>query len=210
MRQAAMSQPGGEILAPNLYIIEVNPGNAQFVQPVLLDTLADILYDEGVEAGLRFSSHPVIQLQTTQEILPGKTRVRALHSQTDLAHTSTMETNDQDGAHTALLPVNAFLIVDGTHVFPLSQPVINIGRRSDNNLVIDDARVSRTHAQMRLVNGRFMICDLDSSGGTWVNGERIHQIILQAGDVISLSGVPLVFGQDANAPGDTEKYRPPA
>ena len=54
-------------------------------------------------------------------------------------------------------PDNAFLIVDGTHVFPLMQTIINIGRRPDNHLCIDDSRVSRVHAQLRKINGRYMI-----------------------------------------------------
>ena len=44
------------------------------------------------------------------------------------------------------IPANAFLIVNGTEVFPPTQSVINIGRRTDNQLVIDDPRISRcTH-----------------------------------------------------------------
>ena len=40
------------------------------------------------------------------------------------------------------IPANAF-IVNGTEVFPPTQSVINIGRRTDNQLVIDDPRISR-------------------------------------------------------------------
>jgi len=75
----------------------------------------------------------------------------------------------------------------------------------DNHLVIDDPRVSRLHAQLRIVRGQFVIFDLDSTGGTFVNGQRIHQYTLRAGDVISLAGVPLVFGQEIPEPGDTQE-----
>jgi pSer/pThr/pTyr-binding forkhead associated (FHA) protein len=90
-------------------------------------------------------------------------------------------------------------------VYPLRVAVLNIGRRADNHLIIDDPRISRVHAQLRLVRGRFVIFDLESSGGTWVNGERIHQRALQPGDVISLSGVPLVFGQDSHLADETQR-----
>jgi pSer/pThr/pTyr-binding forkhead associated (FHA) protein len=86
--------------------------------------------------------------------------------------------------------------VDGARVYQLKQSVINIGRRLGNHLVIDDPRVSRSHAQLRAINGRFVLFDLDSTGGTFINGQRRHQSILHPGDVISLSGVPLIFGQD--------------
>ena len=97
------------------------------------------------------------------------------------------------------IPNNAFLIIGGTQIFPLDRSVINIGRRLDNHIVIDDPRVSRAHAQLRIVRERFVLFDLNSSGGTFVNGQRAEQSVLYPGDVISLAGVTLIFGQDLPA-----------
>lgn len=93
--------------------------------------------------------------------------------------------------------LNAFLILDGNKVFKLRQDIINLGRRLDNHVVLNDPRVSRTHAQIRLVKGRYIIFDLHSTGGTYINGQRITQSILYPGDVISLAGATLVYGQDS-------------
>lgn len=93
------------------------------------------------------------------------------------------------------IPEDAFMIVDGIKVIPLSQPLIRIGRRVENNLVFDDPRVSRNHAEMRAINGRYVLFDLDSTGGTFVNGLKITQTVLYPGDVISLAGVNVVYGQ---------------
>jgi pSer/pThr/pTyr-binding forkhead associated (FHA) protein len=95
----------------------------------------------------------------------------------------------------ATVPEDAFVIVDGIKVIPLTQPIVNIGRRVENTLVIDDPRVSRTHAQLRAINGRYIIFDLNSTGGTFINGERVTQSILYPGDVISLAGADLIYGQ---------------
>lgn len=95
----------------------------------------------------------------------------------------------------ATVPEDAFVIVDGIRVIPLTQPIVNIGRRVENTLVIDDPRVSRTHAQLRAINGRYIIFDLNSTGGTFINGERVTQSILYPGDVISLAGADLIYGQ---------------
>ncbi len=95
----------------------------------------------------------------------------------------------------AVIPEDAFVIMDGVKVIPLTQAVINIGRRVENTLIVDDPRVSRNHAQLRAINGRYVLFDLDSTGGTYVNEERITQSILYPGDVISLAGVTLVYGQ---------------
>ncbi len=93
------------------------------------------------------------------------------------------------------IPEDAFVIVDGVKVIPLTQPLIRIGRRLENNLVLDDPRVSRTHAELRAINGRYVLFDLNSTGGTIVNGLRITQSVVYPGDVISLAGVNLVYGQ---------------
>ena len=93
------------------------------------------------------------------------------------------------------IPEDAFVIVDGVKVIPLTQPLIRIGRRLENNLVLDDPRVSRTHAELRAINGRYVLFDLNSTGGTFVNGLKITQSVVYPGDVISLAGVNLVYGQ---------------
>ncbi|HTP03332.1 MAG TPA: FHA domain-containing protein [Anaerolineales bacterium] len=93
------------------------------------------------------------------------------------------------------IPEDAFVIVDGIKVIPLTQSLIRIGRRLENNLVLDDPRVSRTHAELRAINGRYVLFDLNSTGGTYVNGLKVTQSVVYPGDVISLAGVNLVYGQ---------------
>ena len=53
---------------------------------------------------------------------------------------------------------------------------------------------------MRAIKGRFVLFDLNSTGGTFVNGQRTSQTVLYPGDVISLAGVALIFGQDNPPP----------
>jgi pSer/pThr/pTyr-binding forkhead associated (FHA) protein len=101
---------------------------------------------------------------------------------------------------TLLLPPNAFLIGQGGKAHPLDRPLINIGRRLENQLVLDDPRVSRSHAQLRAVKGRFVLFDLNSTGGTFVNGQRISQTVLYPNDLLSFGGVLLTFCQDAPEP----------
>jgi pSer/pThr/pTyr-binding forkhead associated (FHA) protein len=102
--------------------------------------------------------------------------------------------SDQD-SNTDNQTQRTFLIVDGNRVIFLDQPVTNIGRKADNDIVIDDQHVSRFHAQIRDIQGRFVLFDLDSTVGTSVNGRSIKQKFLKPGDVISVGGVPLIFGQ---------------
>lgn len=208
MRSGIQVNAHGQSSAPNLYLLSVHPAQAHVLRQnqAHLDELTRALSEAGHQAGLTFASPPVIRVTESPELSPGEFRIVASHSRQELTDTTDVPVDDlQDGEG---LPQNAFLIVDGMQIFPLSQGVINIGRRQDNQLIIDDTRISRVHAQLRAIKGRYVIFDLDSSGGTFVNGERIRRSTLYPGDVISLSGVPLVFGQDLSGAGETQDYDP--
>ena len=127
--------------------------------------------------------------------------VIASHKLEPVEETQGMATNPNNEPETNdTIPDNAFLIIEGVKVHPLKETVVNIGRRLENHLVIDDPRISRNHAQLRAIKGRFVLFDLNSTGGTFVNGQRTSQTVLYPGDVISLAGVALIFGQDNPPP----------
>lgn len=82
----------------------------------------------------------------------------------------------------------------------LTQPTINIGRNTDNDLVIDQHfkgwdTVSRHHARIERDGMRMIIVDLDSENGVYVNGQRTGQNVLHDGDIVSLGQVRFVFRQ---------------
>lgn len=191
--------------APNLFVLSASPGQAEALrQDVdLLDALARTIQEAGDESGVEFSG-PVVVRVVGDALLPtGEVRVNPHHSPGDLPDTTAMNLAEALSTPQEAAALTAYLIVDGTRLFTLPAPVANIGRRADNHLVIEDQRVSRVHAQIRLVRGRFIIFDLDSRGGTWVNGQRVNQKELVDGDVISLAGVPLVFGLEKQPGEDT-------
>ncbi len=115
---------------------------------------------------------------------------------------------ENEGANA--IPSNSFLIMEGTKAIPLTQSPISIGRSHENVIVLDDPRVSRKHLEIRVIREHFVLFDLNSSGGTFVNGQRVNQGILYSGDVISLAGVNLIFMQDSRLrlPG-TDPLTPP-
>ncbi len=88
----------------------------------------------------------------------------------------------------------AFLIVDGVKVIVIDQESLNIGRKKDNDIIIDNPHTSRHHARIRFIDKKYVLFDLDSTVGTSVNGERTQTTILKPGDVISIGGVPIIFG----------------
>jgi len=108
----------------------------------------------------------------------------------------TSNQNDGGTGTEVSIPENVFLVLEGSKAMRLNQAVISIGRSHDNTLVLDDPRVSRHHVEIRLIRDHFVLFDLNSSGGTYVNGQRVSQGLLYPGDLISLAGVNLVFIQD--------------
>lgn len=192
--------------APNLYTIHLHPSEAVIltVNPSLLQSLTETLHDSALEEGWVFPTSPAIRVYPDSQMQRGEARVTALNSQEGLGETTDLPVVESPVGEKP--PENAFLIVNGTHTYPLESSLINIGRRSDNDLTINDPRVSRVHAQLRAIRGRYVIFDLDSTGGTFLNGERINRGILYPGDVVSLAGVPLVYGQDPVSQTGTQDY----
>jgi len=108
------------------------------------------------------------------------------------------------------IPDEAFLIIEGIRILPLIQAIISIGRRFENKIVIDDPRISRYHAQLRARDGCYELVDLNSLGGTYVNGNRITRSVLYSDDEISLAGIKLIYKQHDAPPRidmkDTEPF----
>lgn len=72
---------------------------------------------------------------------------------------------------------------------PLASTPIIIGKDPGKcALVFSDRAISRTHCQIRIVNGRVHVQDLHSSNGTWINDERKPEAWLNNGDTVSLAG----------------------
>jgi hypothetical protein len=70
-------------------------------------------------------------------------------------------------------------------VFDLVKEVMTIGRDMNNDLVVNDAEVSRNHGRLTSQSGGYLIEDLASTNGTFVNGQRlIGPKLLNPGDVV--------------------------
>jgi pSer/pThr/pTyr-binding forkhead associated (FHA) protein len=78
------------------------------------------------------------------------------------------------------------LVEQGTEeVFPLGFEPASIGRHSDNEIILPDGQVSRHHAEIVMQGGRWLIADLGSANGTYVNGERLTgPQVLNHGDLV--------------------------
>lgn len=81
--------------------------------------------------------------------------------------------------------------------FPLEGDQLTIGRDANNGVAINDAEVSRKHSRLTFQGGKYVLEDLGSTNGTFVNGQRLAgPVVLKPGDVVSL-GEQIVLMYDS-------------
>jgi ABC transport system ATP-binding/permease protein len=97
----------------------------------------------------------------------------------------TISYNDGSGASQDFVPE--------IHPIPLGAPVITIGRLPDNMVVLNHPQVSGRHASLEQVPGGYRIVDTNSTNHVYVNGQRIHNQLLNPGDEIRIGPFNLTY-----------------
>ncbi|MBN2392883.1 MAG: DUF3662 domain-containing protein [Anaerolineae bacterium] len=212
---------------PGRYRIVLNPEDLAALRthhPDLDAQLAIDLQAVAKSMQVRLMEPPAILLESSADLplhavrITPANRVFPTHDATrDLDLEAIRQRAEQEGTN-KLNPneLQAYLIVQGTRTFDLTQPVVRIGRALDNDLILEDPRVSRYHAQLSCRYRRYILQDMGSRGGTTVNGFAIREIVLRPGDVISLSGIDLIYVEKISewrkdeiatpTPADTQAY----
>src|ERR1700691_3160890 len=95
-----------------------------------------------------------------------------------------------------LLKFNAAVLKE----IKLGKESIVVGRKPDNQIVIDNPAISSHHCKISLEGGTYYIEDLDSTNGTYVNQKRVKKAGLHANDVVGVAKHSLVFVDDTPAP----------
>ena len=207
---AARVDSNGRVFAPDQFTLSVNPKGLRQIGQLPDDLQMDISRDFRQalqDAGFLFAREVHFTLSTDPTLPKDGARVIGWHSSNPLdiqGEVTPIEDYDTDRP-----PAGAFLVVEGRRHFQLSTPLIKIGRRLDNDLVIDDPRVSRQHLRLLANRGKFILHDLNSTAGTYVNGVKVEDHSLQPGDVITVATVELIYGEDTGGPPEvTPPYKP--
>jgi len=97
---------------------------------------------------------------------------------------------------------NALLVVQrGPNAgsrFLLDAEVTSAGRAPDSDIFLDDVTVSRRHAEFTRAAQGYLVRDVGSLNGTYVNRERIEEVLLADGDEVQIGKYRLVFLTGAN------------
>ena len=93
------------------------------------------------------------------------------------------------------LPQESFALKMNGRSYAIEGAKAVLGRSKDCDVQVEDANVSRRHAELRREGATWWLVDLDSTNGTELNGKRVQRAKLAEGDTITLGATDLVFGR---------------
>lgn len=94
-----------------------------------------------------------------------------------------------------LLKFNSAVIKE----IPFNKDSLSVGRKPENDIVIDSPAISGHHCRISLQGGTYFVEDLESTNGTYVNQKRIKKSGLHHNDVIGMAKHALVFIEESSA-----------
>lgn len=192
----------GRIIVPNDYKAHLHPDDFAAFAPVrqnLEQEMARYLTELARERNFSMVNHPSVQLVSDPSIKPRSIMVSGQMTQANQGgnlggHTQMMPMEGAQGGRQAQPTANLILYTDqGEHRIPLTTSLTNLGRALNNDVILEDSRVSREHAQIRYKARRFWVSDLRSTNGTFINGDPVQEQELRHGDIVSLGGLELRF-----------------
>jgi hypothetical protein len=193
------------VLVPNRYVATLSAKDyEQFssIQATLQKEIARYLLEYAAERSYTIPGSPTVQFERDDRLHAGSFRVK-----------SRMEDPDDDAEGTEPLHTTQIMPEPNPPPQARAQPSLSgrtrldlpgascyididtasIGRGLDNDVVVEDPRVSRHHARLQRGTHGWEISDLGSTNGTFVNGKRVARTALGTGDVVSLGGLELKF-----------------
>ena len=184
------------------YHVALNPDDLRFLtgeNPHLADSFAAAAQQLGRQAGVNGADRLLVQLVADPKLKRRRIRITAqpdnIEQDADQITRAYGYSNHNEDHLRTLKELDAFLIVQGRRHILLNRPVVTLGRRTENDIVLDLPSVSRQHAQIRWRFGNFILYDISNRGSILVNGHPSHEHVLRPGDVIALGEALLVYGE---------------
>jgi len=193
---------GERTLVPNQYWTFLHPQDYQALEPLsatLEANFCEQLVERATARGWTLLTRPHVRLKPGRDVR--RHDVRVITQMMAASPLPPITDGTQPMAPVSAPPVipgsaegsSELRVPDGAVTYPLTHVTVDVGRGRSNDIILDDPRVSRHHAQIRRRRGTFVVFDLDSANGTFVNGRPIEEAVLSDGDRVSFGGVELVF-----------------
>ena len=196
---------------PNQYNVYLSPDDrAQFegYEDGVKKELSDYLLEHARAEGLALLTRPTVEFETDERLGLGEFGIQALLVRPPEEEGAPAgEPEPADFGHTMVYSVDRearrmdapasfagrAMLVGGGKRTVLSGGRVTIGRSRDCDVTLDDANVSRRHAELRREGATWVVADLGSTNGVKVNGHRVSEQPLQPGDEITLGIERLTF-----------------
>ena len=169
-------------------------------QPVL-DKVSQEIMDAFKDASVQFEKPLHLHLLADDSLGVDELKVIPAQNTPEQITTATIINLSPDKPALPPLPEQACLIIDGHQPIMLKTPIVSIGRHSSNDIVIQDPQISRKHLQLRAEKGSYLLFDLSSTGGTFINNKPVSSAKLKPGDVIKIGKTLLIYSHDQEKKG---------
>ncbi|HSN93999.1 MAG TPA: FHA domain-containing protein [Anaerolineaceae bacterium] len=169
-------------------------------QPVL-DKVSQEIMDAFKDASVQFEKPLRLHLLADDSLGVDELKVIPSQNTPEQITTATVINLSPDKPAQSALPEQACLIIDGHDPIMLSTAIVSIGRHSSNDIVVQDPQVSRKHLQLRAEKGSYLLFDLSSTGGTFINNKPVSSAKLKPGDVIRIGKTLLIYSHDQEKKG---------
>jgi hypothetical protein len=169
----------GRRIVPNQFEFHISPrDHAGFadIEEALVTELGEAAREHAREEGYHFMGPVSVSLLVDENTKPGRFTIASMMK----------EAGGGIGVGTLVLPSGERIAMKGG--------VISVGRLPDSTIPINDANVSRRHAEFRSSGTSFVVADLGSTNGTKVNGTRVNgEQQLRDGDIVSFGSTHIRF-----------------
>lgn len=211
-------------IAPNYYLVHLSTRDYEYFakfKVTLRQQLAESLIAVARDRGYMMPSVPVVQFEEAADLITGETRIdaqvldarSAAPAAGSSGASSIEETRSMSPAEAQVLMQQAQAQAQAQHApvaippawitlirpargnpLQIQTPIIHLGRHPTNDVVVNDKRVSRHHAEIRYEHGQFVVYDLGSTNGVGINGVMTHSPVpLKNNDRVSVGSHEFVF-----------------
>lgn len=168
----------GQIIVPNKYMISLSLKdleNIESIQDSIQREVSSTIRNHANDANYHFLGTLTVEIFSNPSQKTGSIEVDGVFEE------------NKGG-----FPPGSLIDGNGDRVI-ITEQKLSIGRDSDSMMQVVDVEVSRNHAEIRMFNDSFILIDLQSTNGTFVNGQRIREHTLHNFDQIKIGSTILLF-----------------
>lgn len=168
----------GQIIIPNRYVISLSPKdleNIESIQESIQREISSSIRDHANDENYHFQGTLTVEILSNSSLKTGSIEVDGLFEE------------NKGG-----FPPGSLIDENGKRLI-ITEQKLSIGRDTKSTMQVVDVEVSRNHAEIRLLNTSFVLIDLQSTNGTFVNGQRVQEHTLQNFDQIKIGSTILLF-----------------